>query len=140
MSSLLELRQDHAELVKIVGELKVMIGRETPPPSVDLFDVRRRLTGRLIAHLKAEDWVLYPPLLASSDTEIADTARRFVDEMGGLAKAFTAFVERWDAHSIGVDWPGYQRDAGGIIAALTNRIVRENRELYPLLENLGLAA
>ena len=91
-------------------------------------------------HLKAEDWVLYPPLLASNDAQVAGVARRFVDEMGGLAQAFSTYIERWDALSIESDWPRYQRESRGIVEALTNRILRENRELYPLLERVERAA
>ena len=82
------MRNEHTELVKIVKDLPVLIGEETPPPSVALFEVRRKLSSLLIAHLKAEDWVLYPPLLSSADSKVAETARHFVDEMGGLAQAF----------------------------------------------------
>ena len=140
MSSLAQLRNEHAELIKIVDELKALVGGDTPPAAVELFNVRRRLSGVLIAHLKAEDWVLYPPLLTCDDPEIAATARQFVDEMGGLAQAYSVFNERWDALSIESDWQGYRKAAGGIIEALTNRIVRENRDLYPLLERVQRAA
>ena len=140
MSSLAQLRAEHAELVKIVREWEVLIEHETPPPSVELFDVRRRLSGLLISHLKAEDWVLYPPLLESSDPEVARVARNFVDEMGGLAASYSIFMERWDALSIQADWTHYQKEARAISQALGNRIVRENRELYPLVERTDRAA
>lgn len=140
MSSLAQLRQEHADLVRIVGDLKAMVDRDAPPPSVELFNLRRKLSSVLIAHLKAEDWVLYPPLLTSNDSETAATAKRFVDEMGGLAQAYSVFSERWDALSIESDWNGYRKAAGGIVEALTNRIIRENRDLYPLLEKVQRAA
>lgn len=140
MSSLAQLRQEHAELVTIVTQLQNLIDRETPPPQVDLFQVRRKLSSVLIAHLKAEDWVLYPPLLSSADPTVAATAKQFVDEMGGLAQAYAVFSEKWDALSIEADWAHYRAEAKGIIDALTSRIVRENRDLYPLLEKLQRAA
>jgi hypothetical protein len=131
MSSLAQLRAEHAELVNIVGELKALIGRDTPPPSVELFNVRCKLSSVPIAHLKAEDWVLYPPPLACDDPQVAATAKQFVDEMGGLAQAYSVFNDRWDALRIESNWAGYRQDASRIIEALTNRIVRENRELSP---------
>ena len=140
MSSLAQLRQEHAELVRIVGDLQAMIDLDAPPHSVELFNVRRKLSSVLIAHLKAEDWVLYPPLLTCNDSSIAATAKQFVDEMGGLAQAYSAFNERWDALSIESDWEGYRQAASGIVEALTNRISRENRDLYPLLEKVQRAA
>ena len=84
--------------------------------------------------------MLYPPLLSSGDAQVAATAKQFVDEMGGLAQAYTVFSERCDALSIESNWAGYRKEARGIIEALTNRIVRENRELYPLLEKVQRAA
>jgi iron-sulfur cluster repair protein YtfE (RIC family) len=140
MSSLAQLRAEHAELVRIVGELQTLIDNDVPPPQVELFKVRRKLSSVLIAHLKAEDWVLYPPLLNSNDSVIAATAQEFVDEMGGLAQAYSVFNEKWDALGIEADWAHYRAEAKGIIEALTNRIIRENRDLYPLLEKVQRAA
>jgi len=140
MSSLAQIRAEHAELVKIFREWEILIDRETPPPSVDLFAVRSRLSSLLVAHLKAEDWVLYPPLLESPDPEIARIARNFVDEMGGLAASYSIFMERWDALSIQADWTHYQKEARAIPQALGNRIARENRELLPLVERTDRAA
>jgi hypothetical protein len=89
----------------------------------------------LIAHLMAEDWVLYPRLISSPEPNIADTARAFSEEMGGLAAAYRNYAGHWTAGAIEADWPGYCAETRGIIDALTNRILRENRELYPLLDD-----
>lgn len=140
MSSIMQLRTDHVELLDICQLLEGSITGDHPPSSVDLFGVRKRLTSKLIAHLKAEDWLLYPRLLDSEDSEIASTARRFVDELGGLGAAFNAYVEGWDAFRIEREWPAYQAETRGIIEALRCRISRENRELYPLIERLDKAA
>jgi hypothetical protein len=140
MSSIAQIRSEHAELVKIVREWEVLLNGDMPPPSVELFNVRTRLSSLLIAHLKAEDWVLYPPLLESPDPEIARVARNFVDEMGGLAAAYSLFMEKWDALSIQADWTTYKKEAGAVAKALGNRIVRENRELLPLVDQVGRAA
>jgi hypothetical protein len=137
MTSLPQLHQDHFQVEKLVGQLRELISEPAPPPSVQLFDVRRRLTNLIIAHLKSEDWVLYPPLLASSDPEIAGTAQRFVEEMGGLAQAFHDFMAAWDALKIESEWPDYCRECGAILDALMNRLTREDRELLPLLEKVS---
>lgn len=60
--------------------------------------------------------------------------------MGGLASVFMNYAEKWGAFAIESDWPGYCRDTATIAAALTCRINRENRDLYPLLERLDMAA
>ena len=140
MSDITKLREDHAELVRIVQRLAETIAMPSPPPQVELFELRRWLSSTLIAHLKAEDWVLYPRLLDSRDAAVADTAKAFSDEMGGLAAAYAAYADKWNAGAIDADWAGYCAESRTIIDALTCRITRENRELYPLLEALDKAA
>ncbi|MDQ3144417.1 MAG: hemerythrin domain-containing protein [Pseudomonadota bacterium] len=136
----MQLRTDHVELLDICKLLEASISGATAPSSVELFAVRKRLTAKLIAHLKAEDWLLYPRLLESEDEQVASTARSFVEEMGGLAAAFNKYVESWDAFRIEREWAAYKTETAGIIAALRCRITRENRELYPLIEKLDQAA
>ena len=140
MTELAKLRAEHAELVRIVRELEALIARPAPPNQLELFALRRDLSAVLIAHLKAEDWALYPRLLESGDQRVAATARLFKKEMGGLAAAYAEYSEKWNSDAIEADWPGYCSQSRGLFDALINRIVRENRELYPLLEALVRAA
>ena len=140
MSNLAKLREEHAQLVGIVRRLSEAIAHDSPPPSAEFHALRRELQSTLFAHLKAEDWMLYPRLLDSPDAEVADTARAFSDEMGGLAAAFMDYSEKWGVTTIANDWAGYCRDTAAIAAALTQRIDRENQELYPLLDRLDQAA
>jgi hypothetical protein len=140
MSELIKLREDHAKLARLFKRLEEVIDRSTPPPQVDLFDLRRELVSTLLAHLKLEDWALYPRLIQSGDGELASAGEAFQQEMGGLAPTFLAYCDKWNATNINADWAGYRNDTREILAALTNRLTRENRELLPLLERLDRAA
>jgi hypothetical protein len=133
VSNLSKLRDEHAEIIGILRRLGRVILQPAPPPAAELFALRSELSSILIAHLKTEDWVLYPLLLASPNAKVAGTARAFSAEMGGLAKAYCAYAEKWGAGAIEQDWAGYCEDTRQLIATLTSRIFRENRELYPLL-------
>jgi len=140
MATVQHLREEHALLMRIVVRLSECIARPSPPPATELFALRRELNATLIGHLKAEDWILYPMLLASDDANTAAIARQFIDEMGGLAAAFITYADKWSAGAIESDWGAYCRDSQVIIEDLTERIVRENRELYPLAERDKKAA
>lgn len=140
MSELSKLRDDHARLGRLFMQLGRVIENSKPPSSVELFDLRRDLVSTLLAHLKLEDWALYPRLIDSGETEIAAAGQRFKDEMGGLAPAFLAYCDRWNATSIAADWQGYCTETRAILDALMNRLRSENRELLPLLERLDRAA
>lgn len=140
MSELSKLREDHAHLAKLFRQLRGMIETSQIPSQLVLFDLRRELVSTLLAHLKLEDWALYPRLIESSDSAISEAGRKFQREMGGIAPAFVAYCDRWSANAIEADWPGYCEATRTILDALENRLVRENRELLPLLERLDEAA
>ena len=140
MTELSKLRGEHTEIQKIVRKLRYLIGQPSPPPQLHLFALRHELSSTLIAHLKSEDWLLYPQLMASADADVAATARAFSEEMGGLAGVYRDHCQSWNADAIAADWAGYCSDCRGLIDTLNNRITRENRDLYPLLESLARAA
>jgi hypothetical protein len=140
MSELDKLRDDHVVLARLFRRLRNIIEQPEPPSQLVLFDVRRELLSSLLAHLKLEDWALYPRLAASSDGSISETGRRFQNEMGGLAPAFLVYCDKWSASSIQSDWAGYCAETRGVLDALENRLDCEDRELLPLLERLDAAA
>lgn len=140
VSHLTRLREDHAKLARIFRQLGEVVARTSPPPQIELFDLRRELISTLLGHLKLEDWALYPRLIESGDVELSTAGQAFKDEMGGLAPAFVAYCDKWAASSINDDWAGYCADTRGILDSLMNRLTRENRELLPLLERLDRAA
>jgi len=110
MTDLAKLRDDHAELIRLVRRLAELIDQPAAPAQLELFELRRALSSTLIAHLKAEDWVLYPRLLASGDAAIAAVAAAFNEEMGGLANAYVAHTDMWSATAIAEDWALLHRD------------------------------
>ncbi len=140
MSSVNKLRGEHASLALIVGQLSEMIAQGSPPPARELYPIRMRLASELIRHLKSEDWILYPTLLASRNQRIALTARAFSASMGGLASEFKTYCERWDANAIMHNWTSYQAETFEILRSLKLRMTREERDLYPLLHSATHAA
>ena len=140
MSQLSRLRDDHAKLARLFGKLGEIIRKTEVPPQLELFELRRDLMGTLIAHLKLEDWALYPRLIDSGDRQMSEAGEAFKEEMGGLAPAFIAYCDKWNATTIDADWQSYCNETRDILDALNNRLTRENRELLPLIERLDRAA
>ncbi|HEU4810127.1 MAG TPA: hemerythrin domain-containing protein [Sphingomicrobium sp.] len=140
MSELTRIREDHATLAKLFRQLREMVGSSYAPSQLVLFDLRRELVSTLLAHLKLEDWALYPRLVQCEDNGVSETGLRFQQEMGGLAPTFVAYCDKWSASAIETDWSGYCTDTSAILDALENRLIRENRELLPLLERMDDAA
>jgi hypothetical protein len=99
-----------------------------------------RLAGVLKIHLAVEDEVLYPTLGENPDPTVRETARQFADEMGSLAAVFTEYNSRWTIESMEADTAEFAKETRGVFSALAQRIERENRILYPMLEGRSLTA
>jgi len=84
MSELSKLREDHATLARMFLKLEHIIEQPHPPAEVELFEFRRSLMSTLIAHLKLEDWALYPRLIDSEDEEASRAGQSFKDEWAAL--------------------------------------------------------
>ena len=129
-----KLREDHHDLLKLADDFRDLIAQPDAPPSIDLVNFRSEFSRQLLAHLTREDWLLYPCLLQSSDRVIVATAQSFIDEMGGMLKALKAWVAIWPTERIFAEWATFGIETSNLLDALARRIVRENRELYPLVE------
>ncbi len=140
MPNIAQLHDEHRELLGLLGQLSAAIARPEPAPQVELFDLRMKICATLIGHLKVEDWSVYPMLIAHADPAVAAKARRFNDEMGGLASTFACYSRRWTTMMIQTHWSGFCSESAEIIEALTRRIEREEAELYPLVDVAAKAA
>jgi hypothetical protein len=91
------------------------------------------LSGKLLMHLAAEDNVLYPKLLKSTDANARALAQRFVTEMHSITDAFKQYAgRRGNAKTIQGD-PDRTKE---ITNVLGERIRREHAELYRLADTM----
>lgn len=124
-------RAEHAAIGILLDRFEAALSEDAPPPG--LLALRDELVGALTAHLRYEDWVIYPWLLAQQG-EAAGAARRLIAELHDFV-AFATRYELWTAERIAADWPGYRAHATRMGERLRARIACEDRELYaPLIE------
>ena len=130
------LRSQHDAALDMAQRLLGLIDGYRPGNSATPILMQlNRLLGLVRVHLAHEDVGLYPALIASPDPQVARTAQRFVEEMGGLAFDFEWFARRWSCSvSIAGDIDAFREGAHRLALALAIRIERENRYLYPLAE------
>lgn len=134
------LRRQHDGAMALVGELTARIDRLDPAgtdrvTAAAIVLLLAKLEGLLRIHFAQEDRVLYPSLMRSPDATVADTARRFFDEMGAIGPAFDAYVAEWRAADAVMARPqAFAEASRALFAALGDRIARENGELYPMAD------
>jgi hypothetical protein len=83
-----------------------------------------------------ENEALYPRLLRHADETVRERARSLFDEVGGLYATFHGYTSRWPTvASIHADPQAFVTETRELLARLAFRMVRENDELYPLVES-----
>lgn len=133
------LRRQHDAALVLAGQLTDCVTQLGARPSrEEAFDATlalAKLTGVLRLHFAQEDRQLYPQLISSDDDQTAATAKAFVDEMGDIGPAFDAYAEKWrSANAILAAAEQFAQQTAAIVAALADRIERENTVLYPLAD------
>ena len=105
----------------------------------DPMEVRRlvaRFAGKLRMHATMENDALYPRLRAHPDPEIRARAETLWNEVGTIYSQFEAYSEKWlVGDAIARDPTTFVQDTHRLFSTLGKRMARENRELYPLVEN-----
>lgn len=130
-------RRQHTDIIEVVNKMTDMLTSAALKENAEAVrSLLSELSGKLKVHLTMEDEVLYPALQKHEDENVRKTAQQFFDEMGGLKKAFTEYVQRWpNAESIKNNSEDFVNETKEIFAALASRIKREDTELYELFEN-----
>ena len=127
-----KFRTQHTEILQVAKEMTEQMRGQ--PDAAVLRKLLSNLAGKLQVHLAMEDQALYPRLQSASDPKVKAMANQFMAEMGGLRGAFAAYNSKWQLSAIRADHAGVAEETQAVFAALTQRIARENRELYPLAD------
>ncbi len=134
-------RRQHEELATLGTELLQRLAEPAEEVAKNAGELRRsmaRFAGKLSVHASMENEALYPRLLEHADPNVRNTARALFDEVKGIYSGFGAFTKRWPStESIVADPATYARESKKVLKTLWMRMVRENDELYPLVDDAG---
>jgi len=129
-------RRQHADLLALAAEIG---GRLTPERvAAEAAEVRRLLAqfaGKLNVHARMENDALYPRLLEHADQAVRRQAEELLSEVDGVYDAFGALLKAWPtAASIAAAPSDFIRQATKVFRVLGKRMLREEHQLYPLVE------
>lgn len=133
-----KFRDQHSELMNIASDLQSTLDESCL--AADASKARStlsRLMGKLTLHLSAEDKVLYPELQGSNDPKVVSLAKRFSTEMSSVAPKVVEYNQRWSTPtSIKSDPVNFITETKQILNVLSDRIKRENNELYAAADQI----
>ena len=131
-----QLMREHDKLAALAQELLARVNA-TALDIAGLIDLRTLLAGLLANHLVIEDGAIYPKLTNNADYQVAQIARRFIDEFADIATVWGSYLDHWTAARIAEDLTGFQNATRTVVRRLTDRIRMENEQLYPLALRVG---
>jgi hypothetical protein len=123
-------RLEHEYLDLLCAEMAQSISLPLQQPCNDHHRVRQRFLYAVRAHLKFEDWAVYPALLRNVDPTVAREAARLQVEMGGLEQQLNKYSRKWMVTTVTENWCQYRRETNELLADLTRRMRQEERHLY----------
>ena len=99
--------------------------------AVSIAECINKMTGVLNMHLASEDSFVYPKLLEHNEEKIRSLTKSYMEEMRGLAAAYTDFHQKYNTPSkILADVEGFKAAFKVVRDALLLRMDREEKELY----------
>lgn len=140
MQATAELRREHALILDQASVLSGLASsRMTRDIAVQTHERIAAIDRLLVDHLTREDTWLYPSLMAADDHDVRLTAGGCFEDMGGILGAWVSYRDHWSAANMLAGPERFRTATDGVIGALAIRIERENRELYPLMDDLVAA-
>ena len=131
-----QLNEHHKKLWDFLQKLQsYQSDAEVLAHGKEIFATISQLSGILSVHLAAEDKYLYPALQKDPAAHIQQLAAKFSREMGTLADVYKAYRVRFMLTSqIEADPALFLQETARVLQALSNRLQKEDKELYPLLK------
>ena len=137
MQSVSYFRDQHAEILKMIDELRPLLDKkqlEVRLVAKTTQTLLGELVDRIKDHLTEEDKELYPALLTHSDLDVRSTAWKFISGEHSLRHAFADYGKKWLKSGDLEHSDELIEETNELLEALTLRIEREERFLYPKLE------
>lgn len=129
--------EQHQEIMSIISSIKSKLDTlKLSQNATDIEMLLAELSGKVKVHLAMEDKILYPKLLASDNSDIVNTAKAFLAEIGQLGDTFVSYINKWNSSiKIQEDPKSFVSHTSEIIHAIENRIEKEDEQLFIYLRN-----
>jgi len=129
------LIRQHTEILELANKFYAYKNeQQVRNNAFDISLLLGQVSGKIKIHMTSEDRFLYPALLNHTDAKVRTISTKFADEMGDLAKAFETYKTKYlNSREISSNPAVFLHETQAVLTALSKRIEKENKELYPLI-------
>lgn len=127
-------KRQHAEIAAIVDRLLSVKAWDLEEEALAVAKDLNLLAGKIKIHLREEDRLLYPTLKNHDNPELAAAHDDYAGEMASIAGVFETYKLQFNtATKLNADPQGFVDETRRVLGTLSERIAREDRDLYPKL-------
>jgi hypothetical protein len=142
MTTIAHLRETHAQLQEMIGDVKTGLTAENLKIRANAKAMHTLLCDlalKVREHLGEEDKEMYPQLLKQGNT-LKHTAWNFIAGETELRKEFEAYYKKYLKDCNFQFHEAFVKETNNILDAVLARIEREEKVLFPKLEEAGMFA
>jgi hypothetical protein len=125
---------EHEQLRVIAAELTILLDRPEPPAADTLSDCRWRMARLMLRHLPVEDRQVFRRLDAHPEPRVRAKMADFRLDLDARYDTYRTHSEKWSVDCAIADWAAYRASARRQIVQLKEALLREESEIYPLLD------
>lgn len=131
-----KFKHQHVDILSAIDNLRALVRTGIAAHAADIAQRIVAMSGTIRLHLAVEDRVLYPALEASGNKMLAGMSQRYRHEMDGIAGSYLAFAARWNtARALEAQPEAFRAEANQVLHVLYDRMKKEDREFYPVIES-----
>ncbi len=143
MSAIENLKDSHAEMLDVIGDLRAMLTKEQlsiRPNAMTAHKLICELAEKMKGHMAEQDKSIYPDLLIHQDPKLKSMAWGFLNGQKPMRKQFDNYHAKWLKDCDFNFSDEFIADTFEIFDMIEDRIKREESILIPTLENSGVMA
>ncbi|WP_423061985.1 hemerythrin domain-containing protein [Citrobacter portucalensis] len=132
-----KMKNQHVEILEKISFLRKLSQAGVSSNAQEIATVIVSMSAIIKTHLSAEDQFLYPHIEQDGNSALRQVSSKFQREMTDIVSDYDVFSRRWNIASklIGND-EAFRRDANTVLRKVFERMQKENKDFYPLVERM----
>ncbi|KAA0540169.1 hemerythrin domain-containing protein [Citrobacter portucalensis] len=132
-----KMKSQHVEILEKISFLRKLSQAGVSSNAQEIATAIVSMSAIIKTHLSAEDQFLYPHIEQDGNSKLRQVSSKFQREMTDIVSDYDVFSRRWNIASklIGND-EAFRRDANTVLRKVFERMQKENKDFYPLVERM----
>ncbi|MBF0034227.1 hemerythrin domain-containing protein [Citrobacter freundii] len=132
-----KMKNQHVEILEKISFLRKLSQAGVSSNAQEIATAIVSMSAIIKTHLSAENQFLYPHIEQDGNSTLRQISSTFQREMTDIVSDYDVFSRRWNIASklIGND-EAFRRDANTVLRKVFERMQKENKDFYPLVERM----